>query len=526
MAAIKPANELWLTAYYWLQLTGQQINKKYSRQEISTHPDYPALTSLTDFLDAGGMAYNAVQADASYIHEFNYPLLAHIKQPGNEQIHIINKPTDWDAQKELTQHWSGVVIYPEPGSRWQHKDHETYSKIEKSNKLNAMLLFSAAFIITVLAIVNNPVFSYAIMGCLSLAGLLISILITATELGVQNSLVKQVCGAVSKAGCDGVLKTSYAKGVAGLTTGDIAMVYFASQWIMLIAAAFNPFLYNGLLLFCLPGLLVAGWSIYLQAFKIKQWCALCLGLVAVLLLQFLTATVVLTAANTIVLNATGLLLFTGLLVLIALLLYPVKQLLKMNDSNAQKATELKKWKWDAALFLSQWQNEPAIDASIWQNDLIIGNAAAPVKITVACNPYCGPCAKTHKALDEILERHPGKLSVQMRFLCNAANLKDKRTVAVAAMLTKATELKNNNELQTMLSDWFTYMNYEKWVSRWLPTTNRDIWVQLQQHEQWVNDNNIDFTPTFFVNGKKLPGRYGLPELEMLLPQLTETLQTG
>ena len=71
-------------AIQWLAAVGVKTNATYTKEAIATHPDYPAMTALSDFLDSGGMAYDAVQADASYIHEFNYPLLAHIKQPGNE----------------------------------------------------------------------------------------------------------------------------------------------------------------------------------------------------------------------------------------------------------------------------------------------------------------------------------------------------------------------------------------------------------------------------------------------------------
>lgn len=81
---MNPNRELWQTAYNWLLLCGNKINNNYCKEEITTHPDYPALTSVIDFLDNGSMEYNAVQADASYIHEFNYPLLAHIRQPGQE----------------------------------------------------------------------------------------------------------------------------------------------------------------------------------------------------------------------------------------------------------------------------------------------------------------------------------------------------------------------------------------------------------------------------------------------------------
>src|ERR1700738_5373847 len=78
-----------------------KANRNYLKEEITTHPDYPSLLSVIDFLDTGGMAYKAIIADPTYIHEFNYPLLAHIKKPGDERMHIIPDATEWDKQKEI-----------------------------------------------------------------------------------------------------------------------------------------------------------------------------------------------------------------------------------------------------------------------------------------------------------------------------------------------------------------------------------------------------------------------------------------
>ena len=58
--------ELWQTTYYWLQLSGNKPNMKFCREDITSHPDYPAMTAITDFLDAGNMEYQAVEARLYY----------------------------------------------------------------------------------------------------------------------------------------------------------------------------------------------------------------------------------------------------------------------------------------------------------------------------------------------------------------------------------------------------------------------------------------------------------------------------
>ncbi len=112
------STELSSIALQWLTAAGIKTNADYTKEAITTHPDYPAMTAVTDFLESGGMAYDAVQADASYIHEFNYPLLAHIKQPGNEYLHLVNDASVWDKEKSITENWSGIALYAAKDATW------------------------------------------------------------------------------------------------------------------------------------------------------------------------------------------------------------------------------------------------------------------------------------------------------------------------------------------------------------------------------------------------------------------------
>jgi uncharacterized membrane protein/thiol-disulfide isomerase/thioredoxin len=541
--------ELWKLTHYWLRVLGHKPNAKYCREEITTHPDYPAMTAVTDFLDAGNMQYNAVQADASYIHEFNYPLLAHIRQPGQQYLHIISNATEWDKQKEITQHWSGIVLFPEKNVVWQNEQNSIYEKEDFKNKIFATVLIGVAFGLLIASSINQIYIAVIAFGLLSLLGLIISIVLLGTELGYQSQIIKQVCGAVSNGGCEKVLKSKYAKGVFGITPADASVLYFGTQFICYLLSTYFNNLFNCLLLIALVGIIIAGWSIYTQAVKLKQWCALCIGIVAVLILQIALVLIITNALPVTIghqfLNLISLkafLIFLLIFTILTIALFPIKQLIKTNNSNKQKLTELKKWKTDANLFTTLWQQEQQVDTSIWDNDLVIGNLDAPILITIACNPYCSPCAKAHKELDDLLHCFPNKVKIQIRLLCYAENEADNRTIAVNAILQKAATCQSNIELQQMLTDWFEWMNLEKWISKWgrknqvnrsfnqsstFIFSNNEIEMSardaLSQHSKWIKESNIVATPTFFVNGKKLSGRYNLKDIQTLLPELVEIL---
>jgi len=86
-------------------------------------------------------------------------------------------------------------------------------------------------------------------------------------------------------------------------------------------------------------------------------------------------------------------------------------------------------------------------------------------------------------------------------------------------LGKAAVINVSNELQQMLTNWFEWMEYDKWIKKWGNKETLQNDERMLQHANWIENNNIISTPTFFINGKRLPGRYGKKELISFLPQL-------
>ncbi|MES1249968.1 MAG: vitamin K epoxide reductase family protein [Chitinophaga rupis] len=515
--------EFWQTAYEWLRQTGNTINKNYCKEELTTHPDYPSLVSLTDFLENGNLGYRAITADVSYLQEFNYPVLIHIRQHANQYMHILSSPADWEKQKDIVTHWSGVVLYAKKNAKWHNQHHTLYQRTEKKRKAISftLVLISLLLFCITASFTNSLSITTMAFGLLSLAGIIISIAALGTELGFQNEITRQVCGLGTGSGCEKVLKSPFAKGIAGLTPADAAVLYFLSQFILYLFSPLNHSFIPGIFRISLAGLVMVGWSLYTQAFRLKEWCALCLAIVGILTGQALLSIIIVPTFSDFLPEG----LFVSLFAFLALLLFPVKQLIITNTSNKTKLTELRKWKLDADLFVSEWEKEPETDTVIWENDLLLGNPFAPLLITVACNPYCTPCSKAHIKLDNLLQRFPDKLRLLVRLSCAPRDVTDQKTIAVKAILQKAFTLQNKKELQQLLTDWFEKMNYQQWEEKWQPDKNISVQERIQQHYDWMERSKIAFTPTFFINGKKLPGRYSIDDLEQLIPQLAELMTT-
>jgi hypothetical protein len=85
-------------------------------------------------------------------------------------------------------------------------------------------------------------------------------------------------------------------------------------------------------------------------------------------------------------------------------------------------------------------------------------------------------------------------------------------------------LRSREDLQKMLTDWFDWMNYDRWLEKWPLEASPDVSDRMYQHSQWISESRINYTPTLFINGRRLPGRYTLKDIEFLVPQLAESLR--
>ena len=167
-----PSSELWQVTQRWLLKLGSNPSSKFSREEITSHPDYPAITSIIVFLDSGHMDYHAVQTSDSYFHKLNYPLLAHIRQEGNEYMHIIEDADDWERQKGITQHWSGIAIFPEKNAIWHNSQNTAYRIHSRKNKVFFTILTVLGLLILVYLSLRQPDLPLIAYGFFSLTGLI------------------------------------------------------------------------------------------------------------------------------------------------------------------------------------------------------------------------------------------------------------------------------------------------------------------------------------------------------------------
>jgi hypothetical protein len=255
--------------------------------------------------------------------------------------------------------------------------------------------------------------------------------------------------------------------------------------------------------------------------------------VGLLLIQFaiLLPSLLIVSLDTIEINQV--LFVSGIFLLVSIAWFPFKSLLQQHKELEKKWHEGLRFKRNESVFLAMLQNQRTVDTSVWENDLQLGNASALLQLTVACNPYCAPCAKVHEKLHHILQQYGELVGLTMRFSVNAKNKEGKITKAVEYIISHIEEAAFNmnaaekaSYTKEVLHQWFRMMNQEKFMAMYPAGGKINVDGILKQHEDWVKQSKIDFTPTIFINGREMPAPYTVNELPGLINTLTETIKAA
>ncbi|AKD56644.1 vitamin K epoxide reductase family protein [Spirosoma radiotolerans] len=344
-------------------------------------------------------------------------------------------------------------------------------------------------------------------------GVLLSSLLVAKQLGNKNALTDRLCRINSKTNCDDVLNSPAAKLWGWLPWADVGLLYFSGGFLAVWLSSLSPSVLQLLHWVALLVLPYTVFSVYYQGFVLRQWCPLCLGVQLVLLLEGMLA-------------ITQLTMWPGLwqpygFVLTAFLIPAtvwviVKPLLAGLPKSRQEHSELMRLKRDPDLFqalLRQQPQMPPIAAELYP--IVLGNPDAEHTITMVTNPYCGPCAKVHKELEQLLVRNY-TVKANLMFTCDGTG---GLTTQVAVHLMALTQQDNVTQA---LADWYEQpqKNFDAWAKKYPVMANSMDWATVaNRHRDWCLAANITVTPTLFVNGYKLPTQYRLVGLKWLINTL-------
>lgn len=510
------------------------IDPEFVTAELEKHPDYPSMLAVSDVLTALDIENSAFRIGFEELPNVPCPFMAHVNinnggfavvsnmEGGNFYIsseHWNNHKVSADEFKKM---FAGVVLTAEPSVEF--KTATTFKSILTAVKTPAILIGTLLVLALALtyhsAYFTNLSWQLLTLTLFKTAGLITSILLLIQSIDNNNPLVQTLCQSVGKTDCHAILSSKAAKIFDGLSWSEVGFFYFAGTWLLLLFGGGSILTWQALAVLNFISLPYTFYSIYYQARVAKQWCVLCCTVQALLWLEFVPLAIYIYK------NPLSSLsfkegrgealsrLFICLLVPVLLWILLKPLFLKLQQLPTLKQ-QLRKFKYNAELFNKLLTDQSKYTPPDEEWSIVLGNVEANNIVTMVTNPYCPPCSKMHKLLDELLEQNG---NVQARIVFTADNTENDRKTPVSRHMMALNELPDKTKLKQALHDWYEQKqkNYEAWAKVYPVQLIEENFHKLDKQKDWCKMAEVTATPTMLLNGYRLPELYQLPDLKYML----------
>lgn len=496
----------------WLKQANYNISLKELKMQFLSHPDVGNLSSITDTLNHFNIDNQAVQIEADSLLQFTEPFIAFIKSDHIEQFVLVtpNASNNVDINNgkdnsfalswiEFKKIFAGILVAIDKKDKTKTHFNGTLDFIP--GFVFSIVLCNLLFILIPLDI-NSILFLV-----LTFTGVLFSVLLFAQSIGFNSDVINRFCSISKNTNCNSVLQSNAAQINKYINLTDVGIVYFTCQLLsILIMNQFSMLIY----LISIPAATFSIYSIYQQAFVVKKWCPLCLGVVGVLILQGIVAIITLDITR---IKNTEFLFIILVLTLNVISWYYLKGFYKTNRRILQIETDLLSFKRNFHLFLPFYKNErPFNDKDLReQKQIFIGNKNASICITLITNPLCEACQKAHKILTELQSKYLEDVALRLIFYIPYQNLNDPRTM-ISAWLIDAYKNNPNNGL-TLIEKWYAKPDLKSFYKLKLSKEVVSKYQRyLQSHSEWCVTNRLTLTPSLLINNKFFPLIYRTEDL--------------
>jgi len=131
-----------------------------------------------------------------------------------------------------------------------------------------------------------------------------------------------------------------------------------------------------------------------------------------------------------------------------------------------------------------------------------------------CNPFCGPCAKTHPILEELFESE--NIDLQIIFHPGGEDAIKQKTISHLVAIAAAG---SQEDTKAALDDWYQpeEKDYEAFAAKYpMSEEMKAQQTHIKAMLNWCEQENISYTPTIFINGYELPKAYVVEDLKYIL----------
>jgi uncharacterized membrane protein/protein-disulfide isomerase len=509
-----------------LKTIGVKVTSEAVVEELSRHPDFPNLLAISDVLNNYGVNANAYRVTKQDLTEIPCPFIISTQKRGEEFL-VVTKVSEKNAmvlgnnQKiqamslpQLQDVFGEVVLVPEDIKILEANHHSGsfhFDQIRNSVVISfaIILLFAGATLIG-----SHPLnWQFMIVLFLKTAGLVVSVLLLIQSIDNNNPFVQTLCG-IGRTNCNAILSSKAANAFNGLSWSDIGFFYFAGTWLttLMIGKEIPTLQFLAALNFA--SLPYTFYSIYYQAKIAKQWCLFCCSIQFLLWVEFGSIVTVFETPFKFPTTDRMMMILICMIIpaMVWLLIKPV--LLKSQQVGLIKA-QVRNLKYNTNVFQNLLRENPKYTIPQTDWSITLGNVEAENIITMVSNPYCPPCGKTHRVLNEWLSRD---LSVQLRLVFTAGD-SDIETPVTRHLMALA-EQDDREVIKNALHDWYEQKqkNYAQWAKEYPVVFDETQYYKLQKQKDWCRLADIKATPTILINGYQLPEAYSIQDIKYLLLQ--------
>lgn len=529
---------------FFLTLLGVKVSRSALQKDLVEHPNYPSLLSVSEVIRSYGIYNTSLKLSREdWPSQLATPFLAHVKSnrlkhgifsvvlsfsdeqiemysPASRKVEVVNND-------DFRNYYSGTILLAEVGEHAGESDYEESLKAEKKSIIfYAIAIFFLPFI-TILScliyLVNSkPSLHVAItpvlLAFLSLAGAIVGSLLLWHDIDEYNPVVKQICQAGKTVNCSAILNSKAAK-IFGFSWSSIGLSYFFGTLFVLLSGG----LYSlpTLTLLCCLNVLTFPYIVFSLLYQwrvAKQWCIMCLVVQGILALQFTAAVSgsILSKSNFLSIGIPTYCLVIFAFVFSFIVVNVIITIIKKSKENRIKGIELQRLKRNPKIFEALLTRQRAVEHTTTGLGVNLGNPNGKYKIIKVCNPYCGPCAKAHPLLEQMLESN-SEISLQVIFTATNSNSDHKRPPALHLLAIDA--MKDRHLTRRAFSSWYNSpeKNYRNFASLYPIEGDMEAYSEsISAMEKWCELANITYTPTIFVNGYQLPEIYSLKDLNSIL----------
>jgi len=514
-----------------LQLLNVKVAISSLKNVLLSHPNYLSLFSISESLQQLKLETSALSIDKEEIHDLPCPFIAYLPAGRRfitvaEVTHNIITYYDSGKGKKLInkthffQQWDGVVLL---ANATEYSDDPEYKNIRRSEKVSYIklpLFLCFLFIAGIMRLINTGNLYFSTLIVCNYAGLIVSLLLLLYEYDQENSLIKQICSVGVRTNCAAVLNSKASRLTHLLSWSEIGFTYFSGGLLLQLLTGIHAlvFLY-WLNIAAFPFILLSLWY---QAVIIKQWCVLCIVTQIILLTQFCSAVI-----NHIpfhlavsIISTSSLINFALAFVLPAFTWFFIKPLIHKARTTDFQKFQLARIKNNRDVFVSMLQKQPQVTGDLTGLGITLGNPAAQNTLITVCSPYCGPCERAHLKIETLIKSNPN-WKVQIVFPARIID-NDLKYNTVSYLMAVSEESNQQGKgwmKQQVLTDWYHSSKdhaerFEELVNRYPLTTDKKRQDQvIRAMDDWCRDNAVKFTPTFFVNGHRLPDEYDISDLQ-------------